>query len=55
MKKKYQQPAVAIIYVKLQQMIAASERMIIDKTVTKDPSLADSRFLDWDGWDDDDF
>ena len=54
MKKKYQQPTVAIFNIKLQQMMAGSERMIIDKTVTKDPSQADSRFFEWDD-DDDDF
>lgn len=55
MKKKYQQPAVATISFKLEQMITTSDRIVIDKTETKDPSQADSRFLDWDGWDDDDF
>lgn len=47
MKKKYQKPSMAIFYLELQKMVAASDYLMIDKSITKDPSQADSRFVDW--------
>lgn len=47
MKKRYQKPSVAVFNAELQQMVAASDYLIVDKSITKDPSQADSRFVDW--------
>ena len=46
MKKSYLRPEVAIEKIELQQMIAASNEVIIDPNETGNPSEADSRLVE---------
>lgn len=46
MKKSYLRPEVAIEKIELQQMIAASNEVIIDPNESGNPSEADSRFVE---------
>ena len=46
MKKKYMQPEVAVEKLDVQWMIAASDDVLIDPTITGDPSNADSRLFE---------